>query len=84
MKSYLFIGIDISKITLDVGVLLVPGTMEIHYHQFSNNSKGFIELLKWLKEKSEGIAVEDWRVCMENTGIYSLALNCFLHEKSIW
>jgi hypothetical protein len=40
-------------------------------------------LLKWLNEKSEGIAVEDWRVCMENTGIYSLELNCFLHEKSI-
>lgn len=84
MKSYLFIGIDISKVTLDVCVLLVSGTMEIHYHQFSNNSKGFIYLLKWLKQKSERIAVEDWRVCMENTGIYSLALNCFLHEKSIW
>lgn len=28
--------------------------------------------------------MEDWRVCMENTGIYSLALNCFLHEKNIW
>jgi len=84
MKSYLFIGIDISKVTLDVCVLLVSGTMEIHYHQFSNNSKGFIHLLKWIKEKSEGIAVEDWRVCMENTGIYSLELNCFLHEQGIW
>jgi transposase len=84
MKSYLFIGIDISKVTLDVCVLLVSGTMEIHYHQFSNSSKGFIHFLKWIKEKSEGIAVEDWRVCMENTGIYSLALNCFLHEKGIW
>jgi transposase len=40
--------------------------------------------LKWLKEKSEGIAVEDWRVCMENTAIYGLELNCFLHEKNIW
>lgn len=82
MKSYLFIGIDISKATLDVCVL--SATMEIHYHEFSNSSKGFIGLLKWLKENSEGIAVEDWRVCMENTGIYSLGLNCFLHEKSIW
>ena len=84
MKSYLFIGIDISKATLDVCVLSASGSMEIHYHQFSNSSKGFIHLLKWLKEKSEGVTVEDWRVCMENTGIYSLGLNCFLHEKSIW
>ena len=84
MKSYLFIGIDISKATLDVCVLSASGSMEIHYHEFSNSSKGFIYLLKWIKEKSEGVAVEDWRVCMENTGAYSLELNCFLHEKSIW
>src|SRR4030095_4535716 len=84
MKNYLFIGIDISKATLDVCVVFFSATMEIHYHQVSNNSKGFIQLLKWLKQKSEEIAVEDWRVCMENTGIYSLALNCFFHEKSIW
>ncbi len=84
MKSYLFIGIDISKATLDVCVLFTSGTLEIYYHEFPNSSKGFIGLLKWLKEKSEGIAIEDWRVCMENTGIYSLELNCFLHEKSIW
>lgn len=82
MKSYLFIGIDISKATLDVCVYSAP--MKMHYYEFSNNSKGFISLLKWLKEKSEGIAVEDWRVCMENTGMYSLELNCFFHEKSIW
>lgn len=82
MKSYLFIGIDISKATLDVCILC--GSMETHYREFSNSTKGFIGLLKWLKGNSEGIAVEDWRVCMENTGIYSLALNCFLHEKSIW
>ena len=84
MKSYLFIGIDISKTTLDVCVLSASGSMETHYHEFSNSSKGFIRLLKWLKEKSEGVAVESWRVCMENTGGYSLELNCFLHEKGIW
>jgi transposase len=84
MKSYLFIGIDISKATLDVCVLSPLDTMDIHYDQFSNSSKGFILLMKWLKQKSEGVAVEDWRVCMENTGIYSLELNYFLHEKGIW
>ena len=82
MKSYLFVGIDISKSSLDVCVL--SSSMEDYYHEFSNSLKGFIGLLKWLKEKSEGIAVEDWWVCMENTGIYSLELNCFLHEKDIW
>lgn len=84
MKSYLFIGIDISKATLDVCVLSPSDMTDICYHPFSNSSKGFIQLLKWLKQKCEGAVMEDWRICMENTGIYSLALNCFLHEKGIW
>ena len=84
MKSYLYIGIDISKSLLDVSVVCSLDTNGIHYHQFSNNSKGFIQLMKWLNQQSEGVDLEDWRVCMENTGIYSLELNCFLHEKSIW
>jgi transposase len=84
MKSYLFIGIDISKATLDVCVLFPSDTDNIHYHQFGNNPKGFIQLMKWLKQKSEAVSVEDWRICMENTGMYSLELNCFLHEQRIW
>jgi transposase len=84
MKSYLFIGVDISKSSLDVCVLSPSVIADMHYHQFSNNSKGFIQLLKWIQQKSEGIVVEAWRVCMENTGMYSLELNCFLHEKGIW
>jgi transposase len=84
MKSYLFVGIDISKATLDVCVLSPSDITDIHYHQFCNNTKGFIQLLKWLKQKCEGLTVEDWRVCMENTGMYSLQLNCFLHAKGIW
>ena len=84
MKNYLFIGIDISKATLDVSVFSSSVITDIHYHQFSNSSKGFPQLLKWLKQKSGGVLMEDWRVCMENTGMYSLELNCFLHEKGIW
>jgi transposase len=84
MKSYLFIGIDISKATLDVCVLSSSDMAVSQYHQFSNSSKGFIQLLKWLKQNDEGVSVGDWRVCMENTGMYSLQLNCFLHEKRIW
>lgn len=84
MKSYLFIGIDISKATLDVCVISPSDNSDIHYHQFCNNSKGFNQLMKWLKQKSEAVSVENWRVCMENTGMYSLELNCFLDEQGIW
>jgi transposase len=84
MKWSLFIGIDISKATLDVSVIAPSNVTAIHYHSFPNNPKGFTQLLKWIKQKGEHTAQEHWRVCMENTGIYSLELNCFLHEHRIW
>ena len=61
MKSYLFIGIDISKATLDVCVLSPSDIMDIHHHSFGNDTKGFVQLIKWRKQKSEGLAPEDWR-----------------------
>jgi len=67
MKSYLFIGIDISKATMDVCFLSSSGSMEIHYHEFSNSLKGFFQLLNGLKQKLKVLQFADWRVCMENT-----------------
>jgi transposase len=84
MKSSLFIGIDISKTTLDVSVISASETSGIQYGQFVNSKKGFPKLFYWLKQNSGGIHLEGWRVCMENTGMYSLELNCFLQEKGIW
>jgi len=84
MKDVLFIGIDISKATLDVSILSVADINVIPYHQFPNNAKGFAQLLRWIIKQSQSVMQEHWRVCMENTGIYSLALNCFLHENGIW
>lgn len=84
MKKYLFIGIDISKAMLDVCIFCFSAMTDTRYHQFANSPKGFIQLLKWLKQNCDGIAVEDWKVCMENTGMYSMELNCFLHETGIW
>jgi len=80
----LFIGIDISKATLDVCVLSPTDVTNCCCHQFSNSPKGFTQLVKWIRQKSEGVVDHDWKICMENTGIYSLELNCFLHEKGIW
>jgi transposase len=84
MKSSLFIGIDISKTTLDVSVISASETSGIQYSQFVNSKKGFPKLFNWLKQNCGGMPLECWRVCMENTGMYSLELNCFLQEKGIW
>jgi transposase len=84
MKSLLFVGIDVSKATLDVSVVSSSSATNIHYHQFANQCKGFAQLMRWIGHKSEGIPVGEWRVCMENTGTYSLELNCFLEEHGVW
>jgi transposase len=71
------VGIDVSKDVLDVTLHLA----KLH-HQFSNNLKGFRELLKWIKAHS-GYPLEQVLICFEHTGIYSLPLATFLSENKI-
>lgn len=83
MKKKWFIGIDISKKTMDV-VVYDPTKKHSegeNHKQLSNTSEGHKELLQWMKEKkiSKGQTV----VGMENTGIYSFDLCLFLESRSI-
>ena len=82
MKKEIIIGIDISKQTLDVCIIVNGNTEQIPYEQFKNNRHGFEQMLKWAK-KLCGSTQEQWVVCMEHTGIYTLELCCFLEEKGI-
>jgi transposase len=59
MQSSLFIGIDISKTTLDVSVLTATDSNTVPYQQFTNNAKGFTQLLKWIRKHSQGIKQEN-------------------------
>jgi transposase len=69
----LFIGIDISKLTFDVAILV---NNKSHSKQFDNKKEGFIALLKWVnKFKLPSF------FCMEATGIYSLSLAKYLIQK---
>ena len=68
------IGIDVSKLTLDVYVR----TTKVH-KQFSNDLKGFKQIVKWsLKQK---INLEETLFCFEHTGWYCLMLSYFLFEN---
>lgn len=62
----LFIGIDISKLTFDVAILV---NNKSYSQQFNNKKEGFIALLKWVKT----FRLPSY-FCMEATGIYSLSL----------
>jgi len=69
----MFVGIDISKLSFDVAILL-DGTY--HHQAFDNNPGGFALCLKWVKSfKSPAL------FCLEATGIYSLALAKYLCQQ---
>ena len=68
------IGIDVSKLTLDVMVR----TTNIH-KQFSNDTKGFKQIITWLMKQK--INLDQSLFCFEHTGWYCLMLSYFLYEN---
>ena len=68
-----FVGIDISKRTLDVAALLP--TAEIKRVQFQNTSSGHTQLHTWLE------ALDDCHIVMEATGSYHQHLVQLLQQK---
>src|SRR5690606_20347639 len=68
------IGIDVSKLTLDVYIK----TTQVH-HQFSNDSKGFKQLISWLVKQN--VILEETLFCFEHTGWYCLMLSYFLFDN---
>lgn len=64
-------GIDVSRSTIDV-----HGHNRSTAKKFSNDAKGFLKLVKW-------IAQDNYFICLENTGYYSLSLVIFLEQQSV-
>lgn len=80
MKKKWFIGIDVSKLTLDV--VSYDGKSKpvaADYLQVKNDSEGFQELLTWMRER--GIRRSSLVVGLEHTGIYSMDISLFLERK---
>lgn len=80
MKNYLFhVGIDISKLKLDV--VLVDKTKSISQEHFvvTNNSKGLKSMLSILKKRKVDLGLTLF--CFENTGIYTFPLSCFCFDN---
>nr|WKN34002.1 transposase [Tunicatimonas sp. TK19036] len=79
MKFVWFIGIDVSKATLDAAFCHQDSPNQFAHQQFTNTTAGFRQLLKWLKKQK----VDETQsfFCMEHTGSYALALCCFLQVQ---
>jgi transposase len=66
MKFNWFIGIDVSKKTLDITVL--KNNQKVLFKQIENSVKHLKAFLNELK--SEGVIISESLICMEHTGIY--------------
>ncbi|HET6992952.1 MAG TPA: IS110 family transposase, partial [Bacteroidia bacterium] len=75
-----FVGIDQSKLTIDVAVMNKDQHDRIEHNQFENNKKGFLAMMKWLRSFG-GFSLEEILFCAEHTGIYSLRLSIFMNEQ---
>jgi transposase len=71
-----FIGIDVSKLTLDVHLYFNKS-----HNVFSNDENGFKSMTKWLKQlvKDSSCSI---KFCFEHTGIYSMALSIYLKDNN--
>jgi transposase len=79
----LYVGVDVSKNTLDVSCLSQGGAHD--YQQFENTKAGLQKLNRWLW-KQKGFAYNDVLFCMEHTGIYTRRLVEFLllQNARVW
>jgi transposase len=76
MKVSHVIGADLSKKTIDLAIHQCKGHLKV-----SNDSSGFQDMLKWLKQQS--VDVCQAMIVMEHTGLYSYRFEQFLHQHAI-
>ena len=73
-----FIGIDISKLTIDVWLYHAKKHM-----QFDNTQKGFKAMLAWIRTITKIPATNQYLFCLENTGLYNLPFCSFADDQQL-
>jgi transposase len=79
-----FIGIDVSKGTIDIALVRENTANSIVSAQCSNDYKGMVNLEEFLKK--QGLIMDETLFCMEHTGIYCRLLSHYLVENKyhVW
>lgn len=70
------VGIDVSKLTLDVFLY----NKKVH-REFANSTKGFAAMQKWIQE---AVGDEGLIYCFEHTGWYCILLSQFLSDHGMF
>lgn len=80
MQNISYIGIDVSKKTIDVSIFDENRDVKYFNHAvFANSKDGFKEMVKWLKVND--VSLKDAHFGLEFTGFYSMELERFLTSK---
>lgn len=82
MKKY-FIGIDFSKEKFDASIVMSGNLTDYSHREFENNLTGCKALVKWIAAET-GARREEWLVCGEHTGLYSMELSEHLASHGIF
>lgn len=75
-----YIGVDISKASLDAAIYPAADKKSDFIH-IENSPKGLREMMSWLKHR--GIKSKGVVICAEHTGAYTNQLIDFTHKKGI-
>jgi transposase len=83
-KIFHFIGIDVSKETLDIALIKNNDKSHIYSFKVTNNLDGFKKMKRWLR--SEKIVLQQAVFCVEHTGLYSKAVSRFVlsEQSNLW
>ena len=74
-----FVGIDVSKLTIDAALYVSVTAPSLH-QQFENRPSGFRKLLTWVHQHGGSTGL---LFCLEHTGIYALPLCCFFTQHKL-
>ncbi|TLX71052.1 IS110 family transposase [Labilibacter sediminis] len=81
MNKSVVIGIDFSKLTLDVTFVKTEQPDVKYYQQFDNTEEGCNQIVKWVKGST--IDCSGWLICGEYTGLYSMTAAMVFNSKGI-
>lgn len=77
-----FVGIDVSKLTLDV-TILNPQSGKLHHKVIDNEARGYLRLRNWLVTEHD-VEIDRALICMEHTGLYTRGLERFLQSNNVY
>ncbi len=81
-----FIGIDFAKEKFDAAIIESAGLKELgerRFGTFTNDTKGYRQLLKWVKSQVGPTTEQEWLFCGEDTGSCSAGLCSWLYGKGL-